>query len=75
MKWSRTRPSLTLSLNSSWRRTSRLTVSSLGLTISACFTPFRSMFIVATPSGKHLTNFSASAFIIGDKISIVGNNR
>lgn len=75
MKWSRTLPNLTFSLNSSCLSTSRLTVSSLGLITSARLFPSPSLTTRATPFGKHLTNFSASWFNIGDNISIVGRRR
>lgn len=75
MKWSRTLPSFTLSLNSSCRSTSRVTVSKRGFTISACLTPFRSSLTCATPGEKQATNLSASSLIIGERISMVGNNR
>jgi len=38
-------------------------------------TPDLEVLILATPLGKHDTNFSASESVIGERICIVGSNR
>ena len=88
IKWSLTRPSLTLPLNSSCRRHSRDTVSLKALrTTALCFPMWSCQYLSSsasssvtvsipmTPFGKHRANFRASVSKIGFVISMSGSSR